>query len=354
MKKILEEIVKKNVLLIQPETPKNTYWSFDYALSYINKKVAMPPNGLATVAAMFPEDKYDVIIRDMNVEPLTDSDIRNADLVGFTGMVVHKDSLEHAMTKVNKFNVPTFIGGPYATQYYEQIQGINHHVLGEAESGVLEAFIRDFEKGEAKKVYARVVLRKTKIGKEIDEKEYNRLVDFFKNDSSDIQLVGSRPSMAVSPIPRHDLLKINEYGSMAVQNSRGCGNICDFCTIPHLLGHESRLKKGERLIDEFKLLFDLDYRGALFIVDDQFIGNIKKTKESLVAIQKFQEKHGYPFNLYTEASLNLARDTELMEMMRDAGFNMVFIGIESPDEKVLGAMNKTQNKKRNLVEDIIA
>jgi len=340
----------KNILLVYPRIPKNTYWSFSYSLKFIGKKSSMPPSGLITVAAMLPKH-HRIKLIDMNVEELQDEHLQWADAVFTSSMIIQKDSLEEVIARANKFNVPVVAGGPYPTQYYDQIKGVSHFVLGEAESGVLDAFLSDFETGKAKKAYARVSIRRRPVEKKIDEQELEKLVTFFGKDA-DIKVAETRPSMSASPIPKYDLLDMKKYGSMAVQMSRGCPGICDFCTIPSLLGHEPRVKTADRMVEEFEAIYNLGYRGALFVVDDNFIGSIKKAKDVLPKIQEFQKQHNFPFSLYTEASLNLARDPELMKMMRDAGFNMVFVGIESTDEKVLKAMNKHPNLRRNIMEDV--
>ncbi|MBW2966255.1 B12-binding domain-containing radical SAM protein [Candidatus Woesearchaeota archaeon] len=341
----------KNILMVYPKIPQDTYWSFNHILPLIGKKAAMPPLGLITVAAMLPE-YYNTRIIDMNIESLKDKDIIWADAVFTSSMIVQKESLEEVIQRAKSFNKPIVAGGPYPTQYFDQIKGVDHFVLGEAESGVLEAFLRDFENNKAKKVYARHVIRNKNGRKEIDQQFLDNLLRHFEKQDADIQVVNERPSMNLSPIPRFDLLNLNAYASMSIQQSRGCPHNCDFCNEGTLFGHSPRLKAGEKIAAELKKLYNLGFKGSIFVVDDNFIGNRKAVKEVLPKIEEFQKTHGYPFALFTEADITLSTDEELMAMMRDAGFSMAFVGLESPDKEVLRSMGKYQNIKINLSEAI--
>jgi radical SAM superfamily enzyme YgiQ (UPF0313 family) len=342
---------RKNILLVYPRFPQNTYWSFSHAMPFIGKKAVLPPLGLITVAAMLPK-YYSLKLIDMNVEELRDKDLRWADAVFTSSMIIQKESLEAVIARANKMGKPIVAGGPLPTQHYDAIKGkVDHFIIGEAESGVLDSFLRDFENGNAKRAYARHSIRAREIERKIDEKELENIVNFF-GDNAEILKAESRPLMSSSPIPRYDLLKINEYSSMALQMSRGCPGVCDFCSESALFGHEPRLKPAEKVVKELEAIYELGFRGDVFFVDDNFIGNIKKVKEVLPGIINFQKKYNYPFGLYTEASIKLAEDNELMGMMREAGFNMVFVGLESPDKEVLASMNKHQNLKMDLVKAI--
>lgn len=342
----------KNILMVYPRFPDTTYWSFSYALPFIDKKSANIPLGLITIAPMLPKN-YNIKLIDLNIEPLLDKDIENVDVVFTSSMIVQKDSHTKLVSRIKEFDIPLVVGGPFPTQYYDckELEGVDHFIIGEAESGNLEAFIKDFEKGQAKKAYARVALRNKSDEKRFDQKEFENLKNFFGKDS-DISIIESRPDMALSPIPRFDLLKIKDYGSMAIQYSRGCPNSCNFCNESALFGHKMRLKPSAKLNKELDELYKLGYRGSVFVVDDNFIGNKAQVKKDLVDIRKFQEDRGYPFMLYTEATINLAKDKELMRLMRDSGFSMVFVGIETLDKKVLESMSKFQNAKTNMLDDV--
>jgi radical SAM superfamily enzyme YgiQ (UPF0313 family) len=342
---------RKNILMVYPKIPQDTYWSFGHILPWIGKKASMPPLGLITVAAMLPE-YYNARIIDMNIETLKDKDIIWADVVFTSSMIVQKDSLEEVIQRVKSFNKPIIAGGPYPTQYFDQIKDVDHFVLGEAESGVLEAFLRDFENNKAKKVYARHIIRNIDGRKEIDQQFLDSLLKHFEKQDADIQIVNERPSMELSPIPRFDLLNLNAYASMSIQQSRGCPHNCDFCNEGTLFGHKPRLKTGEKIAAELETLYNLGFKGSIFVVDDNFIGNRKAVKEALPKIIDFQKKYNYPFALFTETDLSLALDEKLMALMRDAGFSMAFIGLESPEKEVLRSMGKNHNIKINLSEAV--
>ncbi len=304
-----------NVLMIYPVVPL-TYWSFDHVFKFNGKKAFMPPLGLLTVAAMLPEN-WNIRLIDMNVETLSDDELQRADLVMLSSMIVQKDSFQQIVERAKRKGVKIAAGGPYPTSCHKQIKNVDYFILNEAES-TLHEFVRDFEEGKARPVY----------------------------ESAD------KPDLAVTPIPRFDLIDVHAYSSMALQSSRGCPFHCEFCDIIELFGTIPRYKKCSQLLDEFDALYDTGYRGALFIVDDNFIGNIGKVKALLREIVLWQMEHAYPFGLYTEASINLAEDEELLEMMSDAGFDTVFIGIETPDTEILGHAGKTQNTRRNLLESV--
>ncbi|MBN2144696.1 MAG: B12-binding domain-containing radical SAM protein [Candidatus Aureabacteria bacterium] len=338
------------LLLVYPQFPKNTYWSFSYSLPIIAKKASMPPLGLITVAAMIPS-QHEIRLIDMNIGPLEEKDMLWADMVMTSSMIVQKESLQEVIDMANRLRIPVACGGPYPTQYYGEIHGADYLLLGEAESGVLDSFLRDVEKGEVKRVYARPVIRSKAVEKKIDEEELASLYA-FSGENAEIISGMPRPSMVSSPVPRFDLLKMDEYASMAVQFSRGCPFFCDFCNEATLFGHEARVKSAGKIMEEIRQIFSLGYRGPVFVVDDNFISNVRAVKRALLELRLFQESNNYPFTFYTEASINLARDEELMAMMRDARFDMVFVGIETPDKNVLKSMNKYQNVRTNLLEDV--
>ncbi|MGA1864141.1 MAG: B12-binding domain-containing radical SAM protein [bacterium] len=305
----------KRVLLVYPEIP-TTYWSFKYALSLAGKKGTFPPLGLLTVAAMLPPH-YEVQLIDMNVEPLTDEVIARADIVFTSAMIVQKDSLAKLAKRCKRLNVPILAGGPYPTSYFEKIEDIDYFVLNEAEL-TLPLFLHDWENGEAKKIY-------------MDKR---------------------KPDISGSPAPRYDLIDINSYGSMALQYSRGCPFNCEFCDIVEMFGHISRTKTIQQIQNELDLIYNLGWRGSVFFVDDNFIGNKKKVKSLLSVIGSWQKQRNYPFDLFTEASIDLASDEELLNLMSAAGFNMVFIGIETPVEETLIRSGKKQNVKQEMIKSI--
>jgi radical SAM superfamily enzyme YgiQ (UPF0313 family) len=304
-----------NVLLIYPEFP-DTFWSFKHALKFIRKKAASPPLGLLTVAAMLPPEWSKRLV-DLNVTWLSEEDLAWADYAFISGMVVQRESARHIVARCQESGVKVVAGGPLFTSEYEQFEGVDHFVLNEAEV-TLPPFLADLEGGCARKVYT-------------------------TSDFADIQ---------ETPVPLWELADMGRYASMNMQYSRGCPYNCDFCNVTALFGHRPRTKSAQQIMAELDRLYELGWRGHVFFVDDNLIGNKRRLKSellpALIAWQKGKKK--MPFN--TEVSINLADDEELMRMMVEAGFDMVFIGIETPDEESLAECSKNQNKNRDLVADV--
>jgi radical SAM superfamily enzyme YgiQ (UPF0313 family) len=307
----------QNILLVYPKVPSNTYWSFKCALKFIRKKSAMPPLGLLTIAALFP-DKYNLKLIDLNVAPLNDSDIHWADAVFISAMIVQQDSMREVIRRCKKVGKIVVAGGPFPTSNHQDIAGVDHFLLGEVDL-TLSDFLLDLEKGIAKPVYPKPCY----------------------------------PDISNLPVPRFDLLNMDAYGSMAIQYSRGCPFHCEFCDIWTIYGNKPRLKSSDTLLEELDALYDLGWRGPVFLVDDNFIGNKKRVKtELLPALKVWQIDHGYPYHFFTEASINMGEDEELLTAMREAGFNQVFIGIETPDPEGLEETGKKQNLKTNMAHSI--
>ncbi len=304
-------------LLIYPEIPP-TYWSLKYTLPFIGKRAVFPPLGLMTVAAMLPDD-FDVKLVDMNVEPLEESAVAGADLVLTSSMIVQKDSLEKVIGLCKKHGKKVVAGGPYPTSMNANIPGVDHFVLNEAEI-TLPAFLADYREGKAKTIYADP----------------------------------AKPDMGLTPAPRFDLIRKRRYSTMALQYSRGCPHSCEFCDIVEMFGRVPRTKTPAQFLGEMDLLYEAGWRGSLFVVDDNFIGNRKEVRRLLPEIASWQQKRRYPFNLFTEATLTLAEDEPLMDQMILAGFNMVFVGIETPDRDALTRAGKTQNLKSDMLASVRA
>ncbi len=300
-------------LLVYPEFPVS-YWSGKYAVQFAGKKAALPPLGLATLAALFPR-QFELRLVDMNVEPLTDDDLDWADMVFLSAMIVQKDSFHEVAARCRSKGVPVAAGGPYATAFREELHEIDHLILGEAETHFGE-FLADLEKGTLKRLY-------------------QEPHDDFGNVL--------RPGMRDVPVPRFDLLKLDEYVSMAMQYSRGCPHNCEFCNVTELFGRRTRTKSIAQVISEMERLWELHWRGPVFFVDDNFIGNRRETAALLPAMADFQRRRGFPFTFFTEATVNLADRPDLMDAMAEAGFNMVFLGIETPNAKVLTENGKAHN-----------
>ena len=304
------------ILLVYPQYP-DTFWSFKHALKIVSKKAAHPPLGLLTVAAMLPGE-WEKKLVDMNVTSLTDKDLKWADYVFISAMVVQKNSVKEIISRCKEFNTKIVAGGPLFTTGYKEFDGVDHFVLGEAEITLLP-FLEDLEKGCAQHIY-----------------------------TSD-----ERPDITKTPIPLWSLINMNKYVSMNIQYSRGCPYNCEFCDIIILNGHKPRTKDKAQVLAELDALYTQGWRSAVFIVDDNFIGNKKKLKtEILPAIIEWMKGKKYPFSLFTEVSINLADDEELMQLMAEAGFGRVFVGIETPNEESLTECNKFTNKNRDLVASV--
>jgi radical SAM superfamily enzyme YgiQ (UPF0313 family) len=302
-------------LLVYPEMPP-TYWSLKYALPFIGKKALFPPLGLLTVAAMLPPD-CEVELVDMNVRPLTEEAIARADVVFTSSMIVQKDSLERVVQLCKRLGKTVVAGGPYPTSMNAQIPGVDHFILGEAET-TLARFLEDFAAGRARPIY---------------------------QDSG-------KPDIGLTPPPRFDLINLRQYATMSLQYSRGCPHNCEFCDIIEMFGRKPRTKSPEQFLAEMEALYQHGWRGSVFVVDDNFIGNRREVKELLPKIAAWQKARRYPFGLFTEATVSLAEDDSLMDLMVEAGFNMVFLGIETPDRCTLEATGKTQNLKSDLLSSV--
>lgn len=295
-----------NILLVYPNSP-NTFWSFKKVLKFMSKKTVHPPLGLLTVSPMLPKEWNKKLI-DCNVSDLTIEHIKWADKVLISAMIVQLDHAQKII-KLCKENGKTVIaGGPGFTTGHENIKGVDHLILNEAEV-TLPMFLKDLEQGEPKPIYTSM----------------------------------DRPDITKTPIPDWSLININDYATMAIQYSRGCPFNCEFCDIVIMNGRISRTKKVGQILDEFQSLYDVGWRGQIFIVDDNFIGNKSVVKNMLSSLIVWQKRHKYPFRLLTEASINLAEDKELMQMMSAANFYSVFIGIESPSVNSLLECGKAQN-----------
>lgn len=303
------------ILMVYPKYP-DTFWSYKYALRFIRKKAALPPLGLLTIGAMLPEE-WPTKLVDLNVSKLTDEDLAWAELVFVSAMAIQRESAREIIARCKNTGKRIVAGGPLFTSEYEQFEDVDHFILNEAEL-TLPPFLADLEKGKAKRIY---------------------------QDSSFCDI-------RKTPSPKWELISLKHYASVGIQFSRGCPFNCDFCNVTALFGHRPRIKGADQIIAELDGLYNLGWRGQLFFVDDNFIGNKSYLKNHLLPalIQWRKGKKGLPFN--TETSVNLADDEPLMKMMVDAGFDSVFIGIETPDEESLAECNKLQNKNRDLVESV--
>ena len=303
------------ILLVYPEFP-DTFWSFKHALKFIQKKAGAPPLGLLTVAAMLPSE-WEKRLADLNVTNLTDEDLEWADYVFVSAMVVQRESARAVIDRCKTVGVKVVAGGPLFTMEHGQFPDVDHFVLNEAEE-TLAPFLRDLEQGQARRVYASAEF----------------------------------PDIHQTPVPLWQLANLKHYDTISIQFSRGCPFNCDFCNVTALLGHRPRTKTASQIIAELDSLYALGWCKSIFFVDDNFIGNKKQIKsEVLPALIEWRKgKTGMPFS--TEASINLADDPVLLKLMVLAGFDTVFVGIETPNEDSLAECGKNQNKGRDLVESV--
>ena len=303
------------ILLIYPEFP-DTFWSFKHALPFIRKRASLPPLGLLTVAAMLPRD-WDKRLVDMNVRKLTAADLAWADLAFVSAMAVQRDSAHSVIDRCKAAGLRVVAGGPLFISDHADFANVDHFVLNEAEL-TLPPFLADLARGVAAPLYT-------------------------SEGFADV---------TQTPAPLWELADLDCYATMAIQFSRGCPYNCDFCNVTVLLGHRPRLKTADQIIRELDALYERGWREGVFFVDDNLIGNKRVLKESLLPalIQWRQGKSGMTF--HTEVSINLADDEELMSLMSRAGFNMVFIGIETPSEESLAECGKKHNRQRDLIADV--
>ncbi|MBM4084567.1 MAG: DUF4070 domain-containing protein [Planctomycetes bacterium] len=304
-----------NVLLICPEFP-DTFWSFKHALKFISKRASSPPLGLLTVAAMLPTEWGKRLV-DLNVTDLTDEALAWADYVFISAMAVQRESAAQVIQRCKKAKVKVVAGGPLFTSEHDHFADVDHFVLNEAEV-TLPRFLADLAQGRAQPLYT----------------------------TTEFADVGS------TPVPLWRLLDMRRYASMSIQFSRGCPHQCEFCNVTALFGRRPRIKSAPQVLAELDSLYEHGWRSTVFFVDDNFIGNKVYLKHELLPALIAWQKDKVGITFHTQVSINLARDDELMRLMNEAGFNIVFIGIETPDEESLAECRKQQNTNRDLVADV--
>jgi radical SAM superfamily enzyme YgiQ (UPF0313 family) len=307
--------VKLRALLIYPVFPP-TFWSYDKILELVNRKVLLPPLGLITVAGILPQE-WEFKLVDRNIRPVTEEEWEWAEIVIFSAMIVQKVDLLAQIAEAKQRGKLVAVGGPYATSVPTEVAAADFLVLDEGEI-TLPLFVEAIARGETQGIF-----RTTE-----------------------------KPDVTTTPIPRYDLLELDAYDSMSVQFSRGCPFQCEFCDIIVLYGRKPRTKTPQQLLKELDYLYQLGWRGGVFMVDDNFIGNKRNVKLLLKELKIWQKEHQYPFRFNTEASVDLAQDSELMELMVDCYFDAVFLGIETPDEESLKLTKKFQNTRNSLTETI--
>ncbi len=309
-----------NALLIHPEYP-DTFWSFKHALRLVRKEAALPPLGLLTVAALLPREWCKRIV-DTSVEPLTDAHLEWANLVFLGGMSIQKHSAMAILARCKAAGVPVVAGGPLFCEEHEEFEDVDHVLIGEGEV-TLPPFLEALKEGTPERVI--------------------RAADFA--------------DMERTPVPLWDAIDLRHYHSASIQFSRGCPYDCEFCNVTALFGHRPRTKDPEQIVAELDRLFELGWRGKVFFADDNLIGHRKAVKQKLLPAlidwqRKGKGKGKCRTSFYTQASINLADDEDLMQLMVEAGFETVFVGIETPDEESLWECNKQANRNRDLAADV--
>jgi radical SAM superfamily enzyme YgiQ (UPF0313 family) len=303
------------ILLVYPQSP-DTFWSFKHVLHFVSKRSTYPPLGLLTIAAMLPED-WELKLVDLNTGRLRDEHLRWADYVMVSAMLVQKQSVEEIVARCAAFGKPVIAGGPLFTTGHSAFPNIQHFVLGEAED-VMPQLVEDLKHGMLRPIYQ----------------------------------AEDRPDITRVPAPRWDLVNLKHYVTMAVQFSRGCPYDCEFCDIIIMNGRVPRTKTPAQLIAELETLRQRGWKDMVFIVDDNFIGDKRRTKELLRELIAWRDRTRAEMGFLTEASVNLADDAELCGLMVRAGFTKVFLGIETPSAEALQECHKIQNRGRDLVETV--
>lgn len=306
------------VLLVYPRFPK-TFWSYEKILELVNRKVLLPPLGLVTVAAILPQ-AWEFKLVDRNIRPVTEAEWQWADLVILSAMIVQKDDLLDQIREAKRRGKRVAVGGPYPTSVPQEAEmaGADYLILDEGEI-TLPMFVEAIAQGKT---------------------------------SGTFRSSGEKPDVTTTPIPRYDLLEFDAYDSMSIQFSRGCPFQCEFCDIIVLYGRKPRTKSPKQLLAELEYLYSLGWRRGVFMVDDNFIGNKRNVKLLLQELKVWQAEHQYPFRFNTEASVDLAQDQELMDLMVECNFDAVFLGIETPDEDSLQLTKKFQNTRSSLIESV--
>ncbi|HBK98365.1 MAG TPA: B12-binding domain-containing radical SAM protein [Microcoleaceae bacterium UBA10368] len=309
-----------NVLLLYPLFPKS-FWSFEKTLALLDRKAMLPPLGLVTVAAILPQ-AWEFKLVDRNVSSVTEADWDWAELVILSAMIVQKEDLLYQIQEAKRRGKRVAVGGPYPTALPNEVTdvGTDYLILDEGEI-TLPMFVEAIARGEQSGIF---------------------------------RANGERPDVTTTPIPRFDLLQFDAYAEMSVQFSRGCPFQCEFCDIIVLYGRKPRTKAPEQLLNELNRLYELGWRRSIFMVDDNFIGNKRNVKLFLKELLPWMVEHQYPFSFATEASVDIAQDQELMDMMVQCNFGAVFLGIETPDEESLKLTQKHQNTRDSLSEAVLA
>ncbi|MCA1959253.1 MAG: B12-binding domain-containing radical SAM protein, partial [Desulfomonile sp.] len=306
-------------LLINPAFI-SAFWSMPKTRKVSGAKVLTPPLGLLTVAALLPKE-WELRLVDVAARNVTEGEWNWSELVMITGMIAQGPSLVSLIREAKQRGKAVVVGGPFATSLPHRVleAGCDFLVSGEAEETIIDL-----------------------------------IAAIEGNAASGIFECEIKPDLQISPVPRFDLLALADYASMSVQTSRGCPHDCEFCDIVNLYGRKPRYKTPEQTIAELEALYRLGWRSEVFISDDNFVGSRAHALALLRQLIPWMKSHGEPFVFWTQASINLGRDLEMIDLMTEANFNTVFIGIESPDEEALSITGKHQNIRHSMLDSLDA
>jgi radical SAM superfamily enzyme YgiQ (UPF0313 family) len=303
------------ILLVEPRTPE-TFWSLRHALRFVGRKAANPPLGLLTLAGLLPRE-WSYRLVDQNTGELTDADIVWADHVMVSAMVVHREEVARLAARCHALKTPLIGGGPLFHAETDGSLGVDHVVVGEAEE-LVSSLVADLRAGCVKPRYT----------------------------------APRFPDLALTPPPRWDLVPLEDYATMSVQSCRGCPFDCEFCDVVVLNGRRPRYKSPTQFVGELETLRTLGWRGPVFVVDDNFVGNKRRCRELLRAVIAWRARTRARMTFLTEASVDMAADPEILELMVDAGFKKVFLGLETPSAESLRECRKLQNLRGDLADAV--
>lgn len=306
-----------NILLVYPQMP-DTFYAMRHFIDVVGRKAVYPPLGLLTVSALLPKS-WNKKLCDLNATSLTDEELRWADFVFLSAMNVQENSVRDIIKQCKAAGVRIVAGGPLFTHEHERFPEIDYFVLNEAEL-TLPKFLADLENNNLQRIY----------------------------ESADFA------DVTQTPLPDFELANMDNYVYSIVQYSRGCPYMCDFCDVTALFGRKPRIKTSQQIIKELERINELSNLKLVLFADDNLIGNKRSLKSDLLpALIEWRRKNKIEFFFATQLTINLAEDDELMDLLLQAGFRQIFIGIETPDEVSLAASHKNQNLRRNQLENVL-
>lgn len=294
------------------------YWKMPQLVRLSGKKALHPPLGLITVAALLPQE-WDLRLLDLEIDRLTPQDWEWAEMVMISAMIVHRESLLDLVREAKQRGKIVVVGGPHPTSQPGKAMeaGCDFLVRGEAEN-TLPLFLAALQAGRRGVILA--------------------------NEA--------KPDLSTSPIPRYDLLKIQDYVTLGVQTSRGCPFDCEFCDVSSLFGRKVRFKATSQILEEFETIYGLGWRGEIFICDDNLIGNKGHAEQFFHQFIPWLKERGQPFSFLAQTSVNLGENLEMIDLMTEANFATVFIGVETPEEEALATAHKFHNLRHPLAESL--